>query len=854
MKRILCLLCSLLLTATCLCSVPISAFAEEDKTPLPLHVEGRWLKNSAGETVRLVGAGLPDMTWATGGDELNERIDMLLDNWNGNMVRLGVHSKFWFGEEWYQNKDYSGYRERVDSLINRITSKGKYVILNLHEFYCITEKQKMFWQEAAKVYANHPGILFGILNEPHDISWEVWRNGGYINTKDSYGAPIKQRTYGHQEILEMIRDLGAKNICVMGGLDWAYYFDGITDGYDGLEHGYRPMEPEGDKAGNGIMYDSHCYPMKPEYNPVEKAVDIIADTAPIVIGEIGHWGERLFDWYDNYLLEYPYIWMNEMIDWMDRLQLNIAFWSFHDGASPVMVTDLNTYEATKQSGWAIKHYMLHGLPDTRPPVEERRFQDPSPLSDWEYEITFDEEGDENRVKVYGDQVQTAIVDEGFEDSGLFVNFDFNEENAGKSAAVYDIPEEQDLSGAEWVGVRIKGDGDYRNIGFGIELTDGRQFVSRMPIDLFENWKIWFFPLDTFIGDVDIVDTTMIDKMFFTSLDAGPGSFTVDNVTIGGYNYEDPGEVYVSERTEEEPLNWYAWSDTESEKLDSFTVSKVDNGIVNNDPVQLIYDRPVGSYGGQARAKIPTSWDLMDTKYISFWAKGDGSEQIITLRLDQDRSTTLNDQRSNFKKREFERWSIDLTITGTDWKHYVIPYAKFGYGDTMHKNRIRYINIFNRLEDKRGTLTLDDICFTNVGEPIEDQYITHEPLKDSAPIGEVTTKFPKDQILQIPKVFTVETDATEYVNVHLMNKTDKYAKGTLKIEGLPTGEVLTTTYEVFPHYISYPHYPWREMSLSNFKFTLTKEMVGEYQITVSEVTNNGVQPYTYTLKVVPPGEK
>lgn len=56
-----------------------------------------------------------------------------------------------------------------------------------------------------------------------------------------------------------------------------------------MEHGYK-LE---DKTGNGVIYDTHIYPMKPEYNPVEKAVECLVDEAPILVGEYGHWGERL---------------------------------------------------------------------------------------------------------------------------------------------------------------------------------------------------------------------------------------------------------------------------------------------------------------------------------------------------------------------------------------------------------------------------------------------------------------------------------------------------------------------------------------------------------------------------------
>ena len=75
----------------------------------------------------------------------------------------------------------------VDNVINQITSRGKYVILNLHEFYAITEQQKDFWNDAVEVYGNNPGVIFGLLNEPHDIDWEMWRNGGMLETTDSYG-------------------------------------------------------------------------------------------------------------------------------------------------------------------------------------------------------------------------------------------------------------------------------------------------------------------------------------------------------------------------------------------------------------------------------------------------------------------------------------------------------------------------------------------------------------------------------------------------------------------------------------------------------------------------------------------
>lgn len=852
MKRILCCLTALAVLLTVFAVFPATVGAAA-KQPLELHVEGRYIYNSAGEQVRLTGANIPDLQWATGGDnDLDKRVDMLCDQWNGNVVRLCVHSKFWFGEEWYQNKNYSSYRKKIDHIIEKVSAKGKYVILNLHEFYAVTEKNKRFWEEAAETYKNNPAVLFGLLNEPHDISWDVWRNGGTVQTTDEYGAPYDMPVYGFQQILEMIRNRGAKNMVVVGGLDWAYYFNGISRGYDGLEYGYRLQEPEGEKAGNGIMYDTHIYPMKPEYNPVEKAVDCVVDEVPILVGEFGHWGEFLFDWYDNYECEEAYIWMNEILDYIDRNQLNYTCWSFHIGAAPAMFTSYDTFEPTKHSGLAMKHEMIYNIPDTRPPEEQRGAEDPTPLATWEYVIDFEDES--CPAKVYGDAVQIKLVKEGYEGGGLLVNFDIPAGGEGKSAAIYELPEGTNLSGAEWLSLRIKGDGDMRDIGIGLELKDGRQFLCTHPIDLFTNWKLLFLPFDAFRGEAGLLDGSQIKSVFFTSLTPGPGSFTVDNVMIAGNQPKKQVDKTVSDQTESEKINWHAWEDSESVLKDSFTLKKTNQGKVNHSAFEINYNRPKGSYGGQAKGVIPTSWDLRDTKYFTFWAKGDGSDQIVTIRFDCDKGTNLKDQTSNFKKREFKRFATDIKITGSDWKFYKIRYSDLGGADMLHENRIRNIDIFNRVEEKQGSFIIDDFSFTNVPEELEPSYTTHEAPRESSPVGEVRTTYPKDEIVQIPKTFILEAGTNEYINIHLMNKTDKDAKGTLRVEGLPDGKVMTTEYETFAHYVSYPHYPWREMSLSNFKVNFPASMVGDYTIKVTEVTGNGVLPQEYTLKVVPPGTK
>ncbi len=821
----------------------------KNQTPSELHVEGKYIYNAEGEKVRLTGANIPDLQWATGGDnDLDRRIGILLDQWNANCVRLCVHSKFWFGQEWYQNSNYSDYRRKVDDIIKQVTSRGKYVILNLHEFYAITDQNKRFWEDAAQVYKNNPGVIFGLLNEPHDITWDEWRNGGKLKTSDAYGEKTID-IYGHQQILEMLRKQGARNIVIAGGLDWAYYLNGIADGYDGLEHGYRLEEPQG-MGGNGIIYDTHIYPMKPEYNPLEKALDCVVDDVPILVGEYGHWGERLFDWYDNYICEYPHVWMNEIQDYIERNELNYTCWSFHIGASPAMFTDYETFYPTKYSGRYMKYALLN-TPETRPDEKYRRYSDPSPLSTWEKTIDFDTNTAD--FMVYGDEVRCETDAYGKPDEngnptkGLLVAFDRKNSGDWSSAATAELS--GDFSGASWLAFNVKGDGDMRKIGIGIELSDGRQFTTYMPLDLHKNWKNYYLPLDVFKGDYGLLDTDMIKSVMFTSLEEGKGSFTVDNITVGGLPYEEKAEFTVSDKTEKEQMTWKAWEDDENSYEDSFTYV-YDNAQSHSGgtAVKFYYNCPKNSYGGQARATIPSSWNINDATYFTFWAKGDGTNQKFMLRFEEEKGTNKNEQRSNFKKRELERFCISFDVNSTEWKQYKFRISDLGMSDILHMQRLRFISLFNLTLESSGSVVISDFAFTNKGEELKADYTSHEKPHKSENITALETKYPENVIMQIPKEFEIEAGTEEHISIHLMNKTDRHVSGEMSISGLPVDGTANAKYDCYGGYVSYPHYPWRNYSLTNFAVNIPKDKKGIYYITVKDESQNGIEPMTYKLTV------
>lgn len=136
-----------------------------------------------------------------------------------------------------------------------LQSRGKYMVLDLHEYRAAKPHHVAFWLDAATRYKDHPGVIFGLLNEPHDITWEIWRNGGVTSDKAVGAAPaenneklVGERTIGMQALVDAVRSTGARNLVSVGGLDWAYTLDGVLDGY-ALDDG-------------NLMYESHCYPWK----------------------------------------------------------------------------------------------------------------------------------------------------------------------------------------------------------------------------------------------------------------------------------------------------------------------------------------------------------------------------------------------------------------------------------------------------------------------------------------------------------------------------------------------------------------------------------------------------------------
>ena len=331
-----------------------------------LHTEGNKIINEKGEEVRLFGVNICSLEWSSKGENVLASTREAFKNWNCNLVRLPLSQDRWFckilDDFSTPNPPDGGaeYRKIVNDIINIASRSGKYIILDLHwsnsgewgknpDGYCMpNDKSLEFWIDVAKRYSNNNTVLFGLYNEPHDITWEVWRNGGTVNeTKNEGKTDEKKFTYhtpGHQKIVDGIRALGANNIIVAGGVDWAYDLSEIAS--------YALKDtPE----GNGIVYDSHIYPWKGlDITTHNTKVLCIADKYPILVGEIGIEPNGEYGAADN-----P-SWLSNMLDWMDNNKLNWTAWCFHPTASPCMISNWQ-YTPTEYHGAIVKQRLLSYL-------------------------------------------------------------------------------------------------------------------------------------------------------------------------------------------------------------------------------------------------------------------------------------------------------------------------------------------------------------------------------------------------------------------------------------------------------------------------------------------------------------
>ena len=169
------------------------------------------------------------------------------------------------------------------------------------------ENSVQFWKSVAERYKDTGQVLFELYNEPHDVSWAVWRDGGL--TADGYDA------VGMQQLYDAVRDTGAHNLVLIGGLRWAYDLSGV---------------PRHRIDGYNIVYVSHPYDF-PDKQPTAWPNDwgFLAETDPVMVTEFGSFGDC------------DPAYSNALLDYADEIDASWVAWAWYPGGCdfPALIED-----------------------------------------------------------------------------------------------------------------------------------------------------------------------------------------------------------------------------------------------------------------------------------------------------------------------------------------------------------------------------------------------------------------------------------------------------------------------------------------------------------------------------------
>lgn len=279
-------------------------FAETADESMTLHTEKNLLIDGNGNAVRLIGANfsLDERNPAGSGmivsPELEKttfkRLDLLFNDFGANMARVVVSQRLWYNSSDPEAENY--YRSLVKKVINEATKAGKYVWIDNHSgrYGGLPDAEtEEFWREMVALYKNQPNILFGLFNEPVNCDWEQWYNGTGTDKVEGHTG-VNVSSNGMQYLVNMIRELGAKNVVIVDTPMWSSMFDGILSGQYALK----------DPNGNGVIYDPHIYT---EVSDSHQNIMELAKTYPVVVGEVnsrmGHTNmvaQADFDFFDDF--------------------------------------------------------------------------------------------------------------------------------------------------------------------------------------------------------------------------------------------------------------------------------------------------------------------------------------------------------------------------------------------------------------------------------------------------------------------------------------------------------------------------------------------------------------------------
>jgi endoglucanase len=287
------------------------------RAPNGYVVDGDQIVDAAGKAVRLRGVDLPNLIWDPLSADFSESHAILMKSWGASVVRVGLNQGLWLDGNAVCTA--AGYQARVGEIVAWARNAGLDVILDLHwatadravepQFMAMPDADSVrFWQAVATRYASDGHVFFELYNEPHDVDWVTWRNGGTVSdvydpdtsdTDYARSVPITYQAVGMQALYDAVRGVGA-------------HLSGI---------------PKYGLDGYNIAYATHLYAFVGKTSEYwEQAFGFLRGQVPVVISEFG----PLSDGQPSCQPEY----VDQVIDYADANAMHWTAWAWFASGTP----------------------------------------------------------------------------------------------------------------------------------------------------------------------------------------------------------------------------------------------------------------------------------------------------------------------------------------------------------------------------------------------------------------------------------------------------------------------------------------------------------------------------------------
>ncbi|MBU6427373.1 MAG: cellulase family glycosylhydrolase [Cyanobacteria bacterium REEB65] len=254
-----------------------------------LSTKGNQIVDSNGNPVRLRGVNLSGFEYSPYGSA--ELQGSNLASLFSGLAAKGVNVvRVPFNQEW---AGWPFYQQELDKVAAMANSSGIYVIFDMHwantdpsgenqaQVKCLNASMLETWRQLAAHWANQPGILYDVHNEPEGISWKTY-------------APWAQSA------VDNIQAINPDALVLVEGTQWGSDLSQVLK---------QPLQ------GKNIVYSVHEY--GPSYGPANAGPQLwdqlfgrVAQKLPVLVGEFGgndadlSYGKQLLDYMDAHGLSW----------------------------------------------------------------------------------------------------------------------------------------------------------------------------------------------------------------------------------------------------------------------------------------------------------------------------------------------------------------------------------------------------------------------------------------------------------------------------------------------------------------------------------------------------------------------